>query len=126
MSNSYCTSTDVKRTFGTKNITEWSDIEESGSINETQITWAIDKASDEIDDYLRGTPYAIPLKTAAGATPASIVDLAATLAGVRLYEMRGVQDVQDGGPMHVLAWHRAWVRQELDAIRSGKRNLDAM
>lgn len=127
MSNDYCTQANIESTFGTNNVAKWSDIEESGSANTTQIAWAIDVASDEIDDYLRGTHYTIPLKTPAGATPASITDIAATLAGVRLFEMRGVQNLENNGEAnHALAWHRQWVRQSLLDIRSGVRRIDAV
>ena len=128
MSNDYCTTANINQIFGPDNVSEWADLNNNDVANEiaAQIAWAIDVASDEIDDYLRSTHHQIPLITAAGATPASITDLAATLAGVRLYENRGVEEMHDGQPVHKLLWARQRVEKALADIVAGSRRLDAI
>jgi hypothetical protein len=83
----------------------------------------IAEASEEIDDRLRGSKYDVPF--ASGTV--TITKLVARLAGVLLYESRGVQDFESetGIPYHRLQWHRARVEQVIQEILAGQRTLDA-
>ena len=126
--STYCDTDDIDQIFGTTNVTRWADLD--CDANATKIanrkTQAIVVACEEIDDYLRNTPYRIPAQTAAAATPASIAELAATLAGIWLYEARGAQDFQEGKPYHRYAFKRTWARRVLAEIADGTRKIDAI
>lgn len=60
------------------------------------------------------------------ATPFTIRDLCATLAGVYLYEARGVQDAtEEGIPIHRLRHNKDRCYSALRDINQGRRRLDA-
>lgn len=126
--STYCTLANIQSIFGTTNVAEWLDMDNDGSADSGRSDRAIAVASDEIDDVARaGMHYSIPLLTAAGATPTTISDLAATLAGLWLYESRGSQDIDpnSGKPYHRLAFKREGALRVLDEIRTGRRRIDA-
>lgn len=127
--STYCDEANMQEIFGPENTERWADLDndEDDTVIDARIARAIAVASAFIDDYMRGTPYVLPLATSAGVTPTSIEDLAAKLAGVWLYESRGVEDFGKAGqPLHKLTPVRMSVMRELKAIRAGVRKLDAM
>ena len=128
MSNDYCTTANIKSVFGSDNVDAWADLNNNDQAGEiaAQIAWAISRASDDIDDYLRGTHYRVPLKTAAGTTPSTIRDLAAMRAGVLLYENRGAEELHSGEPIHRLTSASQKFDQIIAEILSGRRRLDAV
>lgn len=92
----YALAADVKQVFGNTNVTKWADIdndEDAGKID-TRIEWAICLAADRINNDLRKGPYTIPFTE--DEVPREITDLTARLAGVLLYESRGITDAADG------------------------------
>lgn len=121
----YCTRADIEQFYGRENVQKWAELDgDKNSTNiATRISDAISHASNDIDDGLRGGPYTVPF---ADTIPLTILDLARRLAGVRLYESRGIQDfeAETGSPVHRLAWHASYVRKMLAEIKSGKRRLD--
>jgi phage gp36-like protein len=121
----YCQQSDIENVFGAANIAKWADMDNTGDPVEiaSRIAAAIAWATAEIEDRLRGGPYLIPLT----ATPPTIVNLCAQLAGVWLYESRGVQEfnVETGEPCHRLQWNRRAAETALAEIRAGKRRLDS-
>jgi galactitol-specific phosphotransferase system IIB component len=127
MSSSYCTQANIETVYGANNVAKWADIDNdaNATTKSTRITYAIDVASEEIDDVLRTSPVRIPIVTAAGATPKTIEHIAAVLAGLWLYEGRGAEDYNRQGTIrHGHAWRRVWARRYLEDIASGKRALD--
>ncbi len=124
----YCVKADIRHVFGTSNVATWSDLSGNDTDDDTRITRACTEAEAFIDDYLRGTHYTISLANASGNTPTSITLMAAQLAGVTLYESRGVEDYapRDGKPVHKLTWYREHVESELENIRNGTRKIDAL
>ncbi len=128
--STYCERSDIEAIFGTKNVAKWADMDEdegAGDIT-ARITLAISVASEEIDDFARLYQYTVPLTTPAEATPVTIVNLAATLAGVWLYEARGCVDFdpKNGAPYHRLAFKRAEAQRFFDQLRTGERKIDAL
>jgi phage gp36-like protein len=121
----YCDRGDIEDQFGVANVGKWADLENHNddAMISARIDAAIAWAKQEIDDRLRGRYYEIPFSPA----PATIVRIAATLAGVWLYESRGVQDFDEatGKPNHKLAWAKDQADKLLVDIVSGKRRLDA-
>lgn len=88
-----------------------------------RIDLACSQVSNEIDDILRGGPYTVPFGSP---YPAAIIDIAAYMAGVRLYEPKGTDDTNavSGKPQHRLhlQYERAMAR--LNAIKIGQIELN--
>lgn len=120
----YSTNADIEARYGVDNVAKWADLNNNQSAAEIDArkSWARTQAQADIDDALRGGPYAVPF---AAPYPAAIVDLEATLAGVLLYESRGVQDFdpETGRPQHRLHYQRSRVEKKLKQIRAGAVRL---
>ena len=123
----YCDDEDIKSIFGAVNVQQWADIDNDGDAVKitARIDAAIAWAMSEIDDKLRGGRYTIPFDYSA--VPSCIMDATATLAGVRLYESRGVKDFdpESGRPVHRLEWHRKRAYNQIREVQAGLRTLDA-
>lgn len=125
--STYCTQAQIEVVYGVNNIAKWADIDNdaNATTKANRITAAISYASEEIDDVLRTMGVRIPIVTASGSTPTTIVHIAAVLAGLWLYEGRGAEDYnRDGTIRHGHAWRRDWAYQYLDDLKSGKRAID--
>src|SRR5512146_856897 len=127
----YSTIADIQRTFGGRNVADWSDPDKDG--NATTIAdrqaRAILLADEEIDAVLRNGPYTpLPIVDVTGATPAIINEISATLAGIWLYEIKGVSDIdpKSGQPIHRYQTRLNWARQVLADVRDGKRVIQGM
>jgi len=121
----YCTRSDIEDLFGSVNVVQWADMD-NGQDADTitaRIARAIAVCSARIDDRLRGGPYTLPIL----GDPATLVNLCASLAGVWLYESRGVQDYspEGGFPVHRLRWFSEQAEKTLRDLRSGVLRLDA-
>lgn len=126
---SYCNKANVESVFGVTNIANWADLDndQDGVKIEARIDRAIVVVSAEIDDIIRCVNYQTPLENDSGSTPTTIENLAATLAGLWLYEARGVDDMdQNNQPMHRLRYMQIWARRTLREIAGGTRKLDAL
>ncbi len=123
----YSTETDLNNQYGSNNIQKWADLDgdaDAGKIS-TRIAAAIGFADDEIDSQMRGGPYPLPLVNDAATTPLLITDISAKLAGVWLYESRGVQDVTpEGSPVHRLHWQRKRAYDVMRELLAGRLKLD--
>jgi len=121
---SYCTRTDIDAIFGTSNVSTWADLEnkQSPQLILARVTEAIATAQDAIDNSLRGGPYTIPFTT----IPAAIKNVCAALAGLWLYESRGVVETnsETGEPMHRYSWKKTETKTILKNIRAGGLRLD--
>ena len=125
--STYCTLAQVQDVFGVENIKQWSDLDSSGSLDTDRVARAIAVASEEIDDVARVSTYTIPLADQDAAISVSISDLAATLAGIWLYESRGSQDFnpQTGEASHRLEFKLLRAQQKLNDIRDQRIRIDA-
>jgi len=121
----YSTRAQIEARFGTSNVTAWADLNNNGNAGEitARIEDAIAAADAQIDDRLRGGPYAVPFD--AETLPRTIREIAVALAGVWLYEARGT-DQQDGQgrPVHKLAAAKAEAELRLTMILDGRLRLD--
>jgi phage gp36-like protein len=108
MTTTYSTRADLVLAFGESNLVQWSDLN-NGRVYleiEARIDWARAQAYDELNSRLADSRYQFPLDTTK-AIPPLLVRMEAYLAGVLLYESRGVTDVgEDGKAQHALMWHR--------------------
>lgn len=123
----YSVRTDLNNVFGKNNIDAWADLDgnEDGPTITARIDAAIVTADDMVDSFMRNGPYTLPLKNQAAQTPIIIRDVSSKLAGVWLYEARGVLDMTpDGAPMHRLQWHKKSAMEILRKLVAGILRLD--
>lgn len=120
----YCTRANIEAWFGKANVARWADLDNYGVTSDisARITAAITYADALIDARLLGGPYDIPFTS----PPELIKQTSARLAGVWLYEGRGVQDVnsETGAPEHRLKHHADAALKLLDDIRRGRFRFD--
>lgn len=117
--STYCTRSDIEATFGVQSVAKWATLQTGYTAEQitARITQAIAVASEDIDDVLRFAGYEIPCVNSSGTTPTTVLQLAADLAGVWLYESRGVDDVDaSGNPRHRLQYHYERAQQKLQRI----------
>jgi len=127
MSSTYCTRSDVEAQFGVKNVERWAKLEDGYTASQitSRINAAIDAVSENIDDMLRAGAFEIPVTDSSGATPASIKEICAVMAGVWLYESRGVDDVdQAGNPRHKLQFLAERAERRLEQITARVRKIN--
>jgi len=126
MSSTYCTRSDIETVFGTDNVSQWGDLNNTG-VGATilaRITWAIGHIGDDFDSIAAIRHLRIPIQDQDGSTPTFVRDLAAMAAGVLLYEGRGVEDVdREGNFIHRLAPIRDRVYRTFEQIRRGEREI---
>ena len=115
----YITQTDIENFYGTNNVTQWSNLDNStASANTTRIDAGIAWAEAYVQDRLRGLRYEIPFS---GASITTLEDIIAALAGHWLYKSRGDNDTAIDAKMAI---HKAEADSLLAQIASGQLQLD--
>jgi len=116
----YCIVSDVEMLFGETNVDKWADLDndEDALKIAARIEWAIEEADNRIDTRMRGALYTIPF---ADPAPRTIETLSARLAGIALYDGRGITDQEMDDRM---AAHRKLVETTFGELISGKIRLD--
>lgn len=117
----YSTRDLIETKFGKANVRKWADLDGNKDQEDitARITAAIAYGDAEIDMTLGGR-FSVPFAS----TPTVIEEISVQLAGVRLYEGRGVPDAdEDGNVRHRLAWHRDQAQRKLRAIAAGAYNI---
>ncbi len=126
----YSARADVEIRFGSSNIADWADLNSNDVAAEitARIAWAIAEADESIDDSLRDRKYAVPIVGLGSGQPKAIIMLSSTLAGLLLYESRGVQDVDPdtGSPIHRYAHLKRQAKNTLQGIIAGRIRLYAV
>lgn len=118
----YISQTDLEDTFGTSNVRQWSNLDNTtGSANTSRIAAAIDWAESRVNDRLRGGKYTVPISAGAYSLP-TLKAWCTGLAAWRLYIARGLRD-QDQY-MGQLQGHHDLVEKELDDVLSGVTSPD--
>lgn len=123
----YSVRTDLNAVFGKANVDTWADLDGDQDADKitARIAAAVLSADGEIDAFMLHGPYALPIVDAENATPVIVRDVSAKLAGVWLYEARGVMDADDNGkPFHRLASHveKAWA--VLHKLKDGRFKIN--
>lgn len=111
--------------FGEDNVEKWADLdnESNAATISARIDQAANFATEESYDWLRGGPFEVPLADVSAA-PLTLVDAATRLAGVWLYENRGVNDAtKEKKGTHRLTYHRDYAEKFFKQVRSGQRRL---
>ena len=121
---SYCVRADIEDLFGIRNLEVWADLDNDADTDKiiARIYRAIAEADEELDNRLRPSIYTIPFNP----VPPLITSLAARMAGVWLYEARGVKDhnPETGVPEHRLRWHVVKIKNTIVDLHSGVIRLD--
>lgn len=121
----YTDSTKIEAQFGVENVHKWLGIDDGDDAVDFALRMYkfIAAAEQAIDDALRGGPVSTPLTAP---IPEAIVDIASALAGVRMYESRGVVDMnpETGAPQHRLQYQKKQAMNDLARIRNGSLRLD--
>lgn len=111
----YCTLFDLKKLIDEPTLTQLSDLENSGSLDESVIDEAIKTADAQIDSYIANKVQEVPLTT----VPTLINKISAKMTIHELYTNR----MTGFPPESVNDWYKDCLRQ-LEAIRSGKMQLN--
>lgn len=94
----YAGQDDINNVYGSQNITRWSDANNNETEDEKRIDWALEQANIQIDARMTEGSYDsfIPFgKNVDDDVPPMIVLMAATLAGLMLFDTRRIHDAQD-------------------------------
>ena len=117
----YAVRTDIENIFGKGNVRIWADLDNENDTDyiAARIAWALESAEAEIDILLGERSYELPIVV--DPIPVVLRDITATLAGLKLYESRGVKDWDEnsGRARHALMWHQKKVNDWINGFRSG-------
>lgn len=127
----YCVQSDIENIFGVSNVAQWSNLDNTTTTaNPTRITAAITYATSRVNNYMRGGIYAVPLVINSDAQ--SVIDVAATIAGVWLYSSRGQLDTMTNamtGGTYLANRYGGMLKQAMSKLmmwRMGLEQLDAV
>lgn len=116
-STALTTLVELNMVFGTANIQRWADLDndKSASFISDRIAWAISSASDDVRDELGEALYELTI------TNSTIRRLTAMLAGVQLYESRGIEDwdPETGRAVHRLKYVADRASMMMRKIKAG-------
>jgi phage gp36-like protein len=124
----YATQGDIEDRFGVPNVAAWS--QTTGAVDASglpladvgRIQRALDASDAEIDSALRDGPYLVPLSLSGDWQV--VINWSATLAGVWLYQTRGLRDdTRDGNKYTAM---RVAILSEIQLYKSGVKRLDAV
>lgn len=118
----YISQSDVENVFGTYNIARYSQLDnESEAADVSRITTAIAYAEEEVENCFRGGEYIIPFS---GTVPKVVVNWCARLAGIWLFDNRGVGKVKDGDDEgHKFSRMKRQVFKDITKYTSGQRRM---
>lgn len=129
----YCSQEDVEQVFGAVNVTKWAtlDTSDTSTTRAERITLAIEVTAEEMNDWLRGAHYPVPVpKTVVAGSDILAIHpirfLNARLAGIFLHDNVLVQNIdpRTGQPLDEVTFARTSAQKYLDDITTGKRKLD--
>lgn len=120
----YIDRADIESVFGAKSVSQWADLDGEKSLDtiDARITEAIAAAEELADDMLRGGPFVVPITAT---LPRTLKRAIAKIAGVDLYEARGVADYnpETGVAVHRLMWQKKAALDVFKMVKSGEIQL---
>lgn len=122
----YCDRANIEMIYGTTNVRKWADIENNGEEDhiEDRIDWACQTATTRMNDRLREGTYPVPFESP---YPEQVIEMTARLAGVLLYDSRGITDMgADDEPAHQLSPHRKMVNDFIRLILSKRITFEGL
>ncbi len=124
---SWIVRSNIEDTFGKSNVAKWADLD--GNKVEDDITTHINRSITVIEALVNDTlrHSIIDISVVADADmPDTLVEIGATLAGVWLYQSRGVADFNEvtGDPTHRLIWQKRDAEARLRKVQTGEIRVD--
>lgn len=120
---SYIAQGDIEDVFGTSNVAMWSQLDNTSTTSDAnRIGRAITYAEHFVENRFRGGPYQIPFLSTSG-TLYQVKDWCAKLAGIWLYEHRGMRD--DNASGNLMSDMKIAVYREIDDCLAGIFRLNA-
>ncbi len=120
----YCVQADVEQIYGVSNVEIWADLDNNKFPTDitARIVAMITQAREYIDSKLKNGPYDI---STFDATEPTMNRANALLAGVYLYENRGINDFdpESGRSVHRLQWQKTEVEKTIKSILKGAVRL---
>ena len=120
----YCVQADVEQIYGIDNVQTWADLDNNKFPTDitARIVAMITQSREYIDSKLKNGPYDI---STFDATEPNMNRMNSLLAGVYLYENRGINDFdpESGRSVHRLAWQRKEVDNSIMSILKGAMRL---
>ena len=117
----YTDSTKIEAQFGVENVHKWLGIDDTDEAVDYALRMyaLIAAAESQIDDLLRRSTLTVPFTTT---IPSVVSDVATALAGVRMYESRGVTDFnpETGVPQHRLHYQKKEAEKKLAIMCTGQ------
>ena len=119
-----CGRGDIEQIFGTVAVSTWADLNNNGDEAEIEarINYRIAMADNYIKSTLANGPWVMPVE--GDIIPITLAVNCAALAGVYLYEGRGVQDYNPSGhAQHQLSFHKTNVENFIKGVLVGTISL---
>jgi len=109
---------EIELMFGRESVSQWADLDstQDADLISERIQWAVDHATDDARTRLTGSPVNLSKLTDA---PLKLRLETTRLAGVILYESRGVVDTSDEEGRHRLKYHQDRANQFFQRVRAG-------
>lgn len=121
----YIGQANVEDQFGANNVAVWSQLDNTTTGADTsRVDDAIDNAEQTVEDRFRGGPYAVPFTGGGSRGLVKVIEWCAKLAGIWLYENRGLRDAGEDGD-NKLTKMKADVFHEIAVYLSGQVRLQA-
>lgn len=113
----YASLSTVQDQWGENNIAAWSDLDGNNTLDSDRVDRAIANAEADINDRFRGSRYVVPFAP----VPTAVAEWAAKLAGVRLYQQRGIRDTDEEDRIAKVA---EGVDEQIADVSAGIRTFD--
>ncbi|MHA1220126.1 MAG: phage protein Gp36 family protein [Candidatus Heimdallarchaeota archaeon] len=119
MAGNYVSQSDIENVFGVNNVIAYSNLDnDSTTVNATRVQAAIEWAESYVNSRFRDGKYQIPFSSACK----EVINWCATLAGIWLYEARGLRDENEEG--NKLEEKKKEVNSEIASCLAGELRLD--
>lgn len=115
----YIADADIENVFGVTNVARWSNLESGTSKNDTRMAAAITYAEAWVVARLRGR-FSLPLS---GDGLPLVKGWMARIAGVWLYESRGLRDSRQDEEANRVRFHEREVNGQIDQFLAGQLRL---
>ncbi len=118
----YATKSDIENVFGSDSVEKWADLNNKRQAAEirARINWALNLATTRVNSRLRGGPYEVPFSIPYDLI---IVDLAARMAGVLLYQGRTTLETEVDSTT-LIDRNRQAIDRDIRNILAGRLRLD--
>lgn len=111
--------------FGVENLKQWADLENNQSAADIseRIQWAVDEATADARERLMDSPVNLAAMSEA---PRTLRVATTRLAGVLLYESRGVKDAEAENGKHKLSYHQERADKYFQKVIAGTTRIQGV